>query len=434
MAIPVYNKVMSARKKSSDTSGKKPAPAKKRKKALAAEPPKPAIDLQSLKVAIVCDWLTGTGGAERVVLELHRLFPGAPIYTSQYDSNPKIWYGETWFGDADVRTTWLQRLPKKLKKFLPVLRARAFSQLDLSEYDLVIASSSSEAKAVRTGPKTAMVWYCHAPTHYYWSRYEDYMKHPGVGVMSPLARLGLRLLVGRLRRWDHGVAQKPEFIIANSTHTQSEIKKYYGRESTVVFPPVDTGRFKASSAQTGGHIGERFGYVIAGRQTPYKRVDLAVEACSRLNLPLTVIGSGPDHDKLTAMAGQSVRFLNRVTEAEMAHHFKLANAFIFPNLDDFGIVAVEAMSAGTPVVAYKAGGALDYVEPGVTGEFFEEQTPESLMQTLRKFHAEDYDSQRIAQAAEAYSVAQFCARMTEVIQDSLVSRAAAEGDDSQPHG
>jgi glycosyltransferase involved in cell wall biosynthesis len=378
----------------------------------------PAVDLQSLKVAIVCDWLTGTGGAERVVLELHKLFPKAPIYTSQYDKNPKIWYGDTWFSDADVRTSWLQKLPKKFKKFLPVLRARFFAQLDLSAYELVIVSSGADAKSVRTGPHTTVMWYCHAPTHYYWGRYNEYMKHPGIGLLNPLARLGLFSLVRPLRRWDYAAAQKPDYVIANSTHTQAEIKKYYGRDSTVVFPPVDTDRFQ-SLAVVDNHerrtVSERFGFVTAGRQTPYKRIDLAVEACSRLNLPLTVIGNGPEHTKLAAMAGQSVRFLTDVSDADMVHHFNVAKAFIFPGVDDFGIVAVEAMSAGIPVIAYQAGGALDYIKPGISGSFFAEPTVDSLMQALRNFRSEAFDSQKIIVEAQQYATSQFTANISRTI-------------------
>ncbi len=381
---------------------------------------KPAVDLQSLKIAIVCDWLTGTGGAERVVLELHKMFPKAPIYTSQYDKNPRIWYGDTWFKDADVRTTWLQRLPKRVKKFLPVLRAYSFSRLDLSDYDLVIISSGAEAKAVKTGPHTTSILYCHAPTHYYWSLYDDYLKHPGFGALNGLARLGLLALVRPLRRWDYTAAQKPTHVIANSTHTKDEIKKYYGRNATVVYPPVDTGRFAAPTPASVSHRpAEHFGFVVAGRQTPYKRIDLAVAACSSLNLPLTVIGNGPEHTRLTAMSGPTVRFLNGVSDDEMGHHFKLAKAFIFPGIDDFGIVAVEALSAGTPVIAYKAGGALDYVHQGVTGSFFEKQTVESLVETLRSFEATDFNSAIVTAEADKYSVANFVKNMTTTIQSYL---------------
>lgn len=385
----------------------------------------PAIDLSKLRVAIVCDWLTGTGGAERVVLELHKLFPQAPIYTSQYDKNPKIWYGDTWFSDADIRTGGLQHLPKKFKKFLPVLRARSFSHLDLSQYDLVLASSGAEAKAIKTGPHTTLVWYCHAPTHYYWSRYDDYMKHPGMGVLNPLAQLGLFSLVRPLRRFDYAAAQRPDYIIANSTHTQAEIKKYYGRDSVVVFPPVDTDRFVRRPA-THTAADEPYGFVTAGRQTPYKRIDLVVEACSRLRLPLTVIGNGPDHSKLTAMAGSTVRFLTHVSDDEMAHHFNLAKAFIFPGIDDFGIVAVEALSTGTPVIAYSAGGALDYIKDGVTGSLFPEQTVKSLMAALQKFRPEAYHSAIIVKAAQQYSVSQFRRQLMVALQSARAKKSSID--------
>jgi glycosyltransferase involved in cell wall biosynthesis len=355
----------------------------------------------NLKVAVVCDWLTGTGGAERVVLEFHKMFPDAPIYTSQYNKDPKIWYGDKWFADADVRTLWLQRLPKALKKFLPVLRARAFSRLDLSEYDLVISSSGAEAKGVKTGPNTVHVTYCHAPTHYYWSRYDEYLKNPGFGILNPLAYFGLRILNGPMRRWDYKAAQKPNYFIANSTHTKNEIKKYYNRDAVVIYPPVDVERFKPS-----GKI-IKSGFLIAGRQTPYKRFDLAVEACTKLGVPLTVIGNGPEHDNLVDKAGPRVHFLNKVADSDMARHFQRAEAFIFPGIDDFGIVAVEALSAGTPVIACKAGGALDYVKEGKTGLFFEEQTVESLIETIKNFDSSKFKPNSIAKSTTKFSTENF---------------------------
>src|SRR3990167_1473815 len=162
-------------------------------------------DTKPLKVAIVCDWLVSIGGAERVVLDLHKMFPGAPIYTSQYDPK-KI----DWFKDADIRTTWLQKLPYGLRKFLPVLRAWSFSHLDLSEYDLVISSSGAEAKGIKTSKNTLHVNYCHSPTHYYWIRYDEYLQNPGFGSFNWLARLGLEVLVGPMRRWDLKASQRPD--------------------------------------------------------------------------------------------------------------------------------------------------------------------------------------------------------------------------------
>lgn len=361
-----------------------------------------------MKVAIVCDWLLGTGGAERVVLELHKMFSQAPIYTSQYNPNPKIWYGNEWFAKADIRTTWLQKLPRGLKKFLPVLRAWSFSRLNLSHYDFVISASGAEAKFVKAG-STTHICYCHAPTHYYWARYEQYLAHPGFGWLDPLARLGLKLLVGPMRHWDYKAAQRPNYLIANSTYTQSQIKKYYGRESEVIHPPVDIECFASFPSTT------RHGFVTAGRQTPYKRIDLAVAVCSKLNLPLTVIGNGPDHKKLRKMAGPTITFLTNVPDAEMPKYFAGAEAFIFPGIDDFGIVAVEAMAAGTPVIAYKAGGALDYVKPGKTGHFFEKQTVNSIAKALDNFRSSDFKSEIIKKAAANFSPAAFSNKLADYI-------------------
>lgn len=346
-----------------------------------------------LKVAIVSDWLTGIGGAERVVLELHKMYPQAPIYTSQYD--PKA---IDWFKDADVRTGWLQKLPVGLKKFLPVLRAYYFSHLDLSEYDLVISETGAEAKAITFGKNTTHLCICNTPTHYYWSRYEHYLKNPGFPRgFNWLAKLGLKVLVGPLRRWDYKAAQKPTELIAISTHIQQQIKKYYHRDSQVVFPPVNVERFAAVKAQT------RSGFIVTGRQTPYKQIDLAVKACTKLGLPLTVIGTGPQHELLRQLAGPTITFRTNATDSDVTAQLKQAEAFIFPGLDDFGIAPVEALASGTPVIAYKAGGALDYVIPGKTGEFFTEQTVASLCKTLKSFDSSKYNVKDITTFSQAFS-------------------------------
>ncbi len=363
------------------------------------------------QVAIVCDWLTGIGGAERVVLELHRMFPDAPIYTSQYDP-----VALPWFKDADVRTTWLQKLPKSLRKFLPILRARSFSRLDLSNYDLVISSSGAEAKAVKTGPDTVHVCYCHAPTHYYWARYEAYLQEPGFGWLNPLARFGLKIFVGPMRKWDRRAAKRPDYLIANSTYTQKMIKKYYQREAHVIFPPVDTNRFQLSNQP-------RRGFVAAGRQVPYKRLDLAVTACTQLDLPLTVIGNGPEHKALRGLAGSSITFVTQASDKEISGYFSRAQAFIFPGVDDFGIVSVEAMAAGTPVIAYKGGGALDYLLPGETGEFFDTASVESLKTVLKGFTSDAYTPSRIAKHAQQFSTSAFHAKIDKYLQDIIQTHA-----------
>jgi glycosyltransferase involved in cell wall biosynthesis len=369
---------------------------------------------KSLKVAIVCDWLTGIGGAERVVYELHNLYPDAPIYTSQYDPG-----AIDWFKEVDVHTSWLQRLPKSLRKFLPLLRAYMFSKLDLSGYDLVLSSSGAEAKGIKTGKNTVHICYCHAPTHYYWSRHDEYLQKPGFPFgFNWLGRLGLKLLVGPLKRWDRRAAKRPDRLIANSEHTKTMIKRFYRRDAEVIWPPVEVNRFKLPPTPPLRH-----GFVVAGRQTPYKRFDLAIQSCDELKVPLIVIGGGPDHRRLEKMAGRSTTFLTNVNDGDIVGHFQSALGFIMPNLDDFGIVAVEAMAAGTPVIAFNKGGALDYVLPNKTGLFFERQTTKSLTSALESAMSKNWDYNSIANHADQFSVANFRKSMQNYIDDCLKERA-----------
>jgi len=306
----------------------------------------------------------------------------------------------------------MQRWPfSKLRKFLPPLRALWFSRLDLSGYDLVISSSGAEAKAVKVAKPAVHINYCHAPTHYYWSRYDDYLQNPGFGKLDWLARLGLKLLLGPMRRWDYKAAQRPHHMIANSNYIKQQIEKYYGREAAVIHPPVDIERFSGKAEEP------RRGFVTAGRQTPYKRIDLAVKACAELNLPLVVLGSGPDHSRLKKMAGKSVTFLRGKSDEEVAHYFQTSLAFIFPGVDDFGIVAVEALAAGTPLVGYEAGGALDYIQPGKNGEFFKEQTAESLAEALSRFNPDSYNNSAVAKTAQAFSPERFQRNISNYIKE-----------------
>lgn len=371
---------------------------------------------KKLKVAIVCDWLTSMGGAERVVYELHKLYPDAPIYTSQYNDNPKDWYEWNWTSEADIRTTWLQKLPKKLRKFLPVLRAISFSNLDLSAYDLVLSASGAEAKAVKTGPNTLHICYCHSPTQYYWLRYDEYMKHPGFPYGTNwIAKIGLKILITPLRQWDKRAAKRPDILIANSNHTKDMIKKYYRRDSIVIFPPVDTDKFKLKANPPSRH-----GFVVVGRQTPYKRIDLAVAAFNELKLPLLVIGNGPDHKKLEKLARRNITFLTNVNDDMLVHHLQTSLALIFPtNKEDFGVTAVEALAAGAPVIAYSKGGPLDYIVPNKTGLFFDKQTVASLKKTVEAFNPVKFNPYSITRYAERFDVKVFRQQMKDLIETSL---------------
>lgn len=362
------------------------------------------VDLPPIKVAIVHDWLVG-GGAERVVQALHKIFPEAPIYTSY--ATPE-WRARL---DGKVITGFLQHWPfSRLRKFVGVLRMWWFSRLDFSGYDLVISSSGNgEALGVRPPKGTTYICYCHTPTHYYWRHYEHYLKQPGFGIFDPLARLGLRLLVGPLRRWDWRAAQRPDVFIANSTHIQKDIKHYYGREAIVIHPPIDTDRFMSHTPQ------ERAGFLTVGRQVPAKRTDIIVEACTRLNLPLTVVGRGPEHERLKKLAGTTVTFAPPSSDEDVVRYMQRAEAFIFASHDDSGIAPVEALAAGTPVIAYKAGGALDYIAPGKTGLFFAEQTVDSLVEVLQQFDSTLYDHEAIAAYAAQFSVEQFSEKIKQLI-------------------
>lgn len=366
-------------------------------------------DDDTFKVAIVHDWLV-LGGAEMVVEQLHKLFPEAPIYTSYAT---RAWRDRL---DGKVRTGFLQWWPfSHLRKFLPILRIWWFTHLDLSGYDLVISSSGAEAKGIRVPNSTVHINYCHAPTHYYWSRYDEYLKHPGFGIFDNLARFGLRTLVGPLRKWDYKAAQRPDYIIANSTHIKNEIQRYYDRSATVINPPVNIERFKSKLGTK-----KRRGFVVSGRHTPYKRFDLAVVACSKLGLPLTVIGDGPDNRRLRKLAGKTVTFLGRASDEVIEEEFASAKAMLFPGLDDFGITGVEALAAGTPVIAYKGGGALDYVVPGKTGIFFEDETAKSLALALKEFSKLSFASVEISHYAEKFSRQQFRRKMRLLIKKVML--------------
>ena len=364
-----------------------------------------------MKVAIVCDWLTNVGGAEKVLLEVHKLYPKAPIYTSQY--SPK---GIDWFLDADVRTGWLRIFPARLRRFLGPLRQRWFSHLDLSEYDLVISVTGAEAKAVRV-PNGVHVCYCHVPTQYYWQMYDEYVSKPGFGILNPLVRLCFKLLVKPLRKADFKAASRVDQFVTISEYARDLIAKYYKREAIVVHPPVEVSDFKSVK---GTNEASDY-YIVTSRQVTWKRLDLAVKACLKLKRPLVVVGEGPEHNNLVKMAGGSelIKFVPLVGKKELAKYLAGASAYLFPSMEPFGIAPVEALAAGCPVIAFGEGGALDYVEDGKNGVLFEKQTVNSLAEAILKFEKMKFNSAQISRTADKFEVKRFDDEMREVVKEVL---------------
>lgn len=366
------------------------------------------------RIAIVHDWLTNMGGAENVVLALLEAFPGAPVFTSTYD--PKVMPK---FKHADVHTTYLQNLPgplRKLHKFFPMLRVQAFKKLDLSEFDIIISSASAEAKQVqKTRPGQVHICYCHTPIRYYWSHYDEYKKDPGFGNLNWLVRLAMPLLVPALKRADYEAAQKVDVFIANSTEVQARIKKYYKKPSTVINPPVDVSRF-TPNRERGDY------YVALGRQVPYKRADLAVLAATRLNVPLKVFGNGSEHERLMHMAGPTVKFYSdrfgNASDAEVTKALNSAKGYIFPADEDFGIVQVEALAAGAPVIAYGKGGTLDIVQDGESGVLFHKQTVDAVVEAIKKAEQATFLPGTLRRKAKRFEKSLFITKIRKVVFDN----------------
>ncbi len=361
------------------------------------------------RIAIVCDWLTNMGGAEKVVLAIAKAYPNAPIYTSVFtpDTMPA-------FRGLDVRTTWLQKLPAFLRQrhqLFPVLRAQAFRGLNLQEYDVVLSVASAEAKAVRKRPNAVHICYCHTPTRYYWSHYDEYKREPGFGPLNPLIRLIIPPFVAWMRRLDLRAVRGVDFFIANSQTVADRIKTYYKREAVVLNPPVDMSRFQGLDL-----AGPRRGFVALGRQVPYKRIDLAIAACNQLKLPLTVYGTGSEHEALVRFAGPTVQFVTDADDTQVASALTHAEAYLMPQEEDFGIVQIEAMAAGTPVIAYDKGGSRDAVIDGETGVFFAGQTVASLVDGLQRFKSLSFDPKRIQRHAETFSEAAFIKKLRVYVQ------------------
>lgn len=370
------------------------------------------------RIAIVCDFLTTMGGAENVVLAMHEAFPDAPIYTAMYnpDKVPA-------FHKLDIRTSKLQKLPKKLRnyhKLFPTMAVKAMRELDLSEFDIILTSSYLHGHQVtKSRPEQIIINYCHTPPRYYWSHYDEYRRDPGYGKLNPLVRALMPLMVPRQRKLDLEAVKNVDVFIANSTETQKRIAAYYGRKSTVIHPPVETTRF-TPARERGEH------YVTIGRQLPYKRYDLAVGAATKLGKKLIVFGNGPAHEKLVHIAGPTIEFrTDRFGDASDSEYEKALNnarGFIYPAEEDFGIVSVEALAAGTPVIGLARGGTTDIVTSPEVGVLFNHQTVDDVARAIEIAEQQTYFPSKLNRTAKRFDKSLFLTKLRKIVHDNLLMR------------
>lgn len=360
-----------------------------------------------MKVALVHDALNQNGGAEKVLAELHRMFPSAPVFCPLY--RPSVLPAD--FAGWDVRPSWMQRIPgaTRYHRVMFPLYPFAMHGFDLSEYDVVISSSFNFAHNVVIRPDASHICYCHSPSRFLWD-FDAYARREG---LSRVQRMFVSAFLPALRTHDVVSAQGVDTWIATSRVVRQRIRKIYRRRSELVPPPIDLDEF-GSTPSHGGY------YLVLMRLVGWKRADIVIRACNALRLPLVVAGDGRDLPRLQAMAGPTVQFVGRVDGREKAGLYARCAAFVLPAIEDFGITPLEAMASGRPVIAVADGGALDTVIPGVTGELFADQTAECLVATLRGFDPDTYDPVLIRRSVERYGRASFQRRIT-----ALVSAAVA---------
>ena len=364
-----------------------------------------------MKTAIVYDRVNKWGGAERVLLALHEVFPDAPLYTSVYDAKKAPWARVF----PKVKSSFLQKLPilKDHHELLGWLTPLAYESFSFDEYDLVISVTSEAAKGVITKPETLHICLCLTPTRYLWSGYRDYLENPPTKLSwIPFYKYVSRPFLAYTKIWDKVAAQRPDTYIAISKVVQKRIRKYYGRDSRVIFPPVDVERFKIQDSR----FKKRVYYLVVSRLVPYKKVDLALKAFNELGLPLVIVGTGSEKGKLKRMAGKNIRFAGFVNEEELIGYYKNAKALVMPQEEDFGIVAVEAQAAGVPVIAYKMGGAQDTVIDGKTGLFFAKQTKSDLISCVESFQKMRFEKSVLIKNAERFSKERFKSEFLDIVK------------------
>jgi glycosyltransferase involved in cell wall biosynthesis len=365
-----------------------------------------------MKLALVHDWLNQRGGAEDVLEVLHDLYPTSPIYTSIYYAEKMPASYRQW----PLKTLWIDHMPfihQRHQPYLP-LYPLAWSGTKLTGYDVILSNKSGFCHAVRHDANTLHICYCLTPTRYVW-QVDAYLNREGYGSLTGNA---LRPLIAALRAYDFAATRGVNHFIAISTEVQQRIKNFYRRDSVIIYPPVETARFTPSD-------GYDDYFLCLSRLIPYKRIDLAVQAATLLNVPLKVAGHGRAIDQLKALAGPTVEFLGYVPDDEMNTLLARCKAFIFPGLEDFGIAPVQAMAAGRPVIAFGAGGALDTVIPGLSGELFHEQTVQSLAAAMQAFKPDQYDTAKVRAHAETFDRTIFEREITSFVDQA--TRAFGDG-------
>lgn len=361
-----------------------------------------------MKIAIIHDWLPYVGGAEKALACMLELFPDATLYTSVYNKKKMGDY----FKGVDIRTSFIDHLPfgKTKHSIYLNLMPYAFEQFDLRGYDLVLSSSTSCAKGVLTDAKTLHICYCNTPMRYAWDFYFDYLCKSN----NPIRKVLIHLLMHKIRLWDVLSANRVDYFIANSHNVERRIRKHYRRVADVIYPPVSVQKNILSVPTEGSY------YLVVSRLVSYKRVDLAVQAFNQLNLPLLVVGEGPEKKNLEKQAKSNIRFVGRASDEEIAEYYQQCKAFIFPGEEDFGITPVEAQSYGKPVIAYGQGGALETVIDGVTGIFFREHTAEALLDAIKKAEEISFDINNLHQNALRFDEDVFKSNLSQFIEQKYL--------------
>lgn len=364
-----------------------------------------------MKVALVHELLTMRGGAERVFKIFADMFPEAPIYTLLYDEKK---LGD-WFPKERVIVSSVGQKARSTNHHLYIPKfAKAVEEWDFSEYDVVLSSSSAFVHGLLTNGKPKHICYVHSPARYLWDRTHDVLARARLGFWGPLRHWHISRLFHKLRVWNAESSARPDVLIAVSKEVQRRIQLYWRRESTLIHPPIEDPWFDAPL-----NNGERSGYLIVATLVPYKKIERAVEAFNRLQLPLTIIGDGPSRKSLEAMSGPSISFKGYLSEEELKKEYANAKALVIPGNEDFGLAPIEAMACGTPVISLRKGGPLETILEGETGEFFDEENSSSLEEAVKKFEQKMYSSEVCRKRAEDFKKKEFMKKIQNVISATL---------------